>query len=230
MSMRKHWNEQNIIRCRIAIQAELSMSHVQRGRNWSEPTVCFQVLHCLKIATPVRHQGARANALCIHLGGRCWCLADWTSHQGFFMRSVSCPCAIVDAVGYGRGILLCHFAWHEDATWQEAPPVFPCCWKNLVRACCSPSADGRLDDSVAERGRLFYRRIVWRWCLSLHKAVGWSLPHLTLKTVTCTQLCILYVVYHPIHTWHVDTFSIFHSMKIQKKPINISRFICSWAY
>ena len=49
MSMRKHWNEQNIIRCRIAIQAELSMSHVQRGRNWSKPTICLQVLHCLKV-------------------------------------------------------------------------------------------------------------------------------------------------------------------------------------
>ena len=78
----------------------------------------------------------------------------------------------------------------------------------------------RLDDSVAERGRLFYPRIVCRWCLSLHKAVGWSFARFDFENCNLyasNASCMCYIPF-------VHIFSIFHSMKIQKKPISIALY------
>ena len=82
----------------------------------------------------------------------------------------------------------------------------------------------RLDDSVAERGRLFYPRIVCRWCLSLHKAVGWSFARFDFENCNLyasNASCMLYTIrthffYFPFHENPKETYQY--------------RFICSRAY
>lgn len=153
-----------------------------------------------------------------------WCLADWTAHQGFFMRSASCPCAIVHDVHYGRGILLCQARRCYDT---KHPWCFHTCWKNLVHECCTPSISPLVRWFCSRKLPTILLQIIWCRCLSFTKL--WAGIEACLIWLWKVEL--VRNQYAPcISSLYVEAYLFFIPWKWKKKLIRISRFICSWAY